>query len=36
MHMEGSAFRSLMHNFAIVISMGLQYGRSRYGWIRQG
>jgi hypothetical protein len=26
MHKEGSAFRSLMHNFAIAISMGLQYG----------
>ena len=26
MHKEGSAFRSLMHNFAIAISIGLQYG----------
>ena len=26
MHKEGSAFRSLMNNFAIAISMGLQYG----------
>jgi len=26
MHKEGSAFRSLMHNFAVAISMGLQYG----------
>jgi ribonucleoside-diphosphate reductase alpha chain len=26
MHKEGSAFRSVMHNFAIAISMGLQYG----------
>jgi ribonucleoside-diphosphate reductase alpha chain len=26
MHKEGSAFRSLMHNFAITISMRLQYG----------
>jgi hypothetical protein len=26
MHKEGSAFRSLMHNFAIAISTGLQYG----------
>jgi ribonucleoside-diphosphate reductase alpha chain len=28
MHKEGSAFRSLMHNFAIAISIGLQYGVS--------
>ena len=26
MHKEGAAFRSLMNNFAIAISMGLQYG----------
>jgi len=26
MHKEGSAFRSLMNNFAIAISIGLQYG----------
>jgi ribonucleoside-diphosphate reductase alpha chain len=26
MHKEGSAFRSLMNNFAIAISLGLQYG----------
>ena len=26
MHKEGSAFRSLMHSFAIAISVGLQYG----------
>jgi ribonucleoside-diphosphate reductase alpha chain len=26
MHKEGSAFRSLMNNFAIAISVGLQYG----------
>jgi ribonucleoside-diphosphate reductase alpha chain len=26
MHKEGAAFRSLMHNFAIAISIGLQYG----------
>ncbi|HLI13203.1 MAG TPA: vitamin B12-dependent ribonucleotide reductase [Alphaproteobacteria bacterium] len=26
LHKEGSAFRSLMNNFAIAISMGLQYG----------
>jgi len=26
MHMEGAAFRSLMNNFAIAISIGLQYG----------
>jgi hypothetical protein len=26
MHKEGSAFRSLMHNFAIAISIGRQYG----------
>jgi hypothetical protein len=26
MHKEGSAFRSLMHNFAVAISMGLPYG----------
>jgi ribonucleoside-diphosphate reductase alpha chain len=26
MHKEGSAFRSLMHNFAIAISIALQYG----------
>src|SRR3546814_9732849 len=28
MHKEGAAFRSLMNNFAIAISIGLQYGRS--------
>ncbi len=26
MHKEGAAFRSLMNNFAIAVSMGLQYG----------
>lgn len=26
MHKEGAAFRSLMHNFAMAISIGLQYG----------
>ena len=26
MHKEGAAFRSLMNNFAIAISLGLQYG----------
>src|SRR3546814_5066725 len=26
MHKEGAAFRSLMNNFAIAISIGLQYG----------
>ena len=26
MHKEGAAFRSLMNNFAIAISVGLQYG----------
>jgi len=26
MHKEGSAFRSLMNNFAIAISLGMQYG----------
>ncbi len=26
MHKEGSAFRSLMNNFAIAVSLGLQYG----------
>ena len=26
MHKEGAAFRSLMNNFAIGISIGLQYG----------
>ncbi len=26
MHKEGAAFRSLMNNFAVAISMGLQYG----------
>ncbi len=26
MHKEGAAFRSLMHSFAMAISMGLQYG----------
>ena len=26
MHKEGAAFRSLMNNFAIVVSIGLQYG----------
>src|SRR5260221_7873901 len=26
MHKEGSAFRSLMNNFAIAISIGMQYG----------
>lgn len=26
MHKEGASFRSLMHNFAMAISMGLQYG----------
>jgi len=26
MHKEGAAFRSLMHNFAIAVSIGLQYG----------
>ena len=26
MHKEGAAFRSLMNNFAIAVSIGLQYG----------
>ena len=26
MHKEGAAFRSLMNNFAISVSIGLQYG----------
>ena len=26
MHKEGASFRSLMHNFAMAISIGLQYG----------
>ncbi|MGB7102130.1 MAG: hypothetical protein WBD95_25630, partial [Xanthobacteraceae bacterium] len=26
MHKEGAAFRSLMNNFAIAVSVGLQYG----------
>jgi hypothetical protein len=26
MHKEGAAFRSMMNNFAIAISLGLQYG----------
>ena len=26
MHKEGAAFRSMMNNFAIAISIGLQYG----------
>src|SRR3546814_20356005 len=26
MHKEGAAFSSLMHNFAIAVSIGLQYG----------
>ena len=26
MHKEGASFRSLMNNFAISISIGLQYG----------
>ena len=26
MHKEGAAFRSLMNNFAIAVSLGLQYG----------
>src|SRR5260370_19648924 len=26
MHKEGAAFRSLMNNFAVAISIGLQYG----------
>ena len=26
MHKEGAAFRSIMHNFAIAVSIGLQYG----------
>jgi len=31
MHKEGAAFRSLMNNFAISISIGLQYGRAAGG-----
>src|SRR5690606_24058970 len=27
MHKEGAAFRAMMNNFAIAISLGLQYGR---------
>ena len=26
MHKEGAAFRAMMNNFAIAISLGLQYG----------
>ena len=26
MHKEGAAFRSMMNNFAIAVSIGLQYG----------
>jgi ribonucleoside-diphosphate reductase alpha chain len=26
MHKEGAAFRAMMNNFAIAVSMGLQYG----------
>ena len=26
MHKEGAAFRAMMNNFAIAISIGLQYG----------
>lgn len=34
MHKEGASFRSLMHNFAMAISMGLQYGVPFFGRVR--